>query len=141
MLAKFKPSYEIFQLFKKIRPHIVHLVTIKPVLFGGIAARLALVPGVIVAISGLGYVFVAKGWKATITRFLVAGLYRFALGKNNLKVVCQNPDDRETLIKTAGLSFFKVAIIPGSGVDLSAYSCRAITQGCSRCGYGCSLAP
>jgi hypothetical protein len=110
---------EILQVFKKVRPDIVHLVTIKPVIFGGISARIARVPAVVAAISGLGFVFLAKGIKAAIVRFIVAGLYRLALGKRNLKVICQNPDDRETIMQAAGLSLNKMVMIPGSGVDLS----------------------
>ena len=98
--------------FKRIRPHIVHLVTIKPVLFGGIAARINGVPSIVAAISGLGFVFLAKGVKASIVRFIVSSLYRLALGNKNLKVICQNPDDRDAIVKSAGLSLDKVAMIP-----------------------------
>ncbi|MCD6322157.1 MAG: glycosyltransferase, partial [Clostridiales bacterium] len=111
--------WNILRTLKRVRPHIVHLVTIKPVLFGGIAARLTGVPGVVAAISGLGFAFQAKGRKATIVRFLVKKLYRLALRKRNLKVICQNPDDRETIVQSAGLPLSKVVMIPGSGVDLS----------------------
>ncbi len=120
--------WKILQVFKKVQPEIVHLVTIKPVLFGGIAARLAGVPAVVAAISGLGFVFMAKGWKVKIVRSVVVGLYRLALGKRNMKVICQNPDDCQTLIQTAGLSLGKVAIIPGSGVNLSSFTAKKIPQ-------------
>jgi glycosyltransferase involved in cell wall biosynthesis len=129
LVAEVRTFWEILQLFKKEQPDIVHLVTIKPVLFGGIAARLAGVPAVVAAISGLGYVFIAKGWKAKTVRSCVAGLYRLALGKRKLQVICQNPDDRETLVRAAGLSLHKVAMIPGSGVDLSAYTPTPLPQG------------
>jgi glycosyltransferase involved in cell wall biosynthesis len=109
-------------VLQKVRPHIVHLVTIKPVIYGGIAARLAGVSGVVSAISGLGFVFLAKGWKATVVRSLVARLYRLALGKRNVKVIFQNPDDRKTLMQAAGLQNDKVVMIRGSGVDLSTYA-------------------
>lgn len=119
----------IFRLFRKVRPDIVHLVTIKPVLFGGIAARLAGVPTVVAAISGLGFVFLNKGWKAAIVRSLVSVLYRLALGKRNLNVICQNTDDRQTIIKASGVSLNKVIMIPGSGVDLSEYMVKHLPQG------------
>lgn len=128
-VGEVKTLWEILHIFKKVQPQIVHLVTIKPVLFGGIAARLAGVPAVVAAITGLGFVFMAKGCKATVVRSLVAGLYRLALGKRNLKVICQNPDDRETLVQVAGLSLSKVAMIPGSGVDLSQNRVKKLPQG------------
>lgn len=119
----------ILRIFKKVRPDIVHLVTIKPVIFGGIAARLAGVPAVVAAISGLGFVFIANNRKAAVVRFFVSGLYRLALGKRNLKVICQNPDDRETIVHVAALSLNKIAMIPGSGVDLSAYPTKPLPSG------------
>ena len=121
--------WRILRVLIKIRPDVVHLVTIKPVLYGGIAARIASVPAVVAAISGLGFVFMAKGWRAAITRFLVSCLYRASLGKRNLKVICQNPDDRETLMEIAHLPLEKVVMIPGSGVDLTTYKVMPLPQG------------
>ncbi len=120
---------EMLHVLKKVRPHLVHLVTIKPVLYGGIAARLASVPGVVAAISGLGFVFLARGWKAAVVRSLVAGMYRLALGKRNLKVIVQNADDRDSLAHAASLQREKVVMIPGSGVDLSAYAPMPLRKG------------
>jgi glycosyltransferase involved in cell wall biosynthesis len=129
IVGELRTFLEILWIFRKVRPQIVHLVTIKPVVFGGIAARLAGVPSVVVAISGLGFVFLAKGKKAVIVRTLVSGLYRLALGKSNLLVICQNPDDREIIVHAAGLPLNKVSMILGSGVDLSAYSVTPLPQG------------
>lgn len=129
LVSELRIFVSTFLLFKRINPDIVHLVTIKPVLYGGIAARLAGVPSVVAAISGLGFVFLAKGKKAAIVRSLVSGLYRLALGKRNLRVICQNRDDRETIIHAAGLSLNKVTMISGAGVDLSAYSEKLLPQG------------
>ena len=108
---------------------MVHLVTIKPILYGGVAARLAGVPSVVVAVSGLGYVFLASGLKAFFVRAVVAGMYRLVLGKRNLKVIFQNPDDREILVQRSVLRRDKVVMIRGSGVDLSAYSVKPVPKG------------
>ena len=43
--------YSIWRLFRSLRPNLVHLVTIKPYLYGGIVARLANVPSVISAVG------------------------------------------------------------------------------------------
>ena len=48
--------FQILWIFSQVRPDLVHLVTIKPVLLGGLAARLACIPRVVVAISGLGFI-------------------------------------------------------------------------------------
>lgn len=112
---------ELWKLFRAVRPDIVHLVTIKPVLLGGLMARLAGVPAVVAAVSGLGFVFMAHGAKAVVRRWLVGGLYRVALGHHNLKVIFQNPDDRASLATLAHLPDSKVKMIRGSGVDLAQY--------------------
>jgi glycosyltransferase involved in cell wall biosynthesis len=121
--------WEIFKVFKKVQPHIVHLVTIKSVIFGGIAARLTGVPSVVAAISGLGFVFLNKGLKAAVIRSVVSGLYRLALGKRNLNVICQNVDDLKTIVKVSGISRNKVVMILGSGVELSSYRVKPLPQG------------
>ncbi|WP_137885665.1 glycosyltransferase family 4 protein [Pseudomonas sp. 2FE] len=120
-LAELRAIASIYQLFRALQPDLVHLVTIKPVLYGGIAARLVGVRGVVAAVSGLGFVFLASGLKATLMRFPIKLLYRFALGKQNLRVIFQNPDDRDVLLNMGALDAGKVEMIRGSGVDLAHY--------------------
>jgi len=112
---------EVLSLIRKVAPDILHLITIKPVLLGGIAARLARVPAVVSAISGLGFVFVKRGGVAQLRRYLISLLYRLALGGGNQKVIFQNMDDQAQLSKLADLSVERSVIIHGSGVDLSLY--------------------
>ena len=112
---------EIWKVFRTVRPDVVHLVTIKPVLLGGLVARLAGVRAVVAAVSGLGFVFVASGARAAARRWLVARLYRVALGHPNLKVIFQNPDDLASLSELANLPDGVAAMIRGSGVDLAQY--------------------
>lgn len=112
----------IYRFLKSIKPDVVHLVTIKPVIYGGIAARLAGIKNVVVAISGLGHIFSEQGIKAKIRRSLVSLAYKVALGQKHLKVVFQNPTDRDTLAKITKLSPNQKIMIPGSGVDLSVYN-------------------
>ena len=59
----------ITRLYRRLQPDIVHHVTVKSILYGGIAARISGVPAVVNAVSGLGYVFVASGAKAGVIRW------------------------------------------------------------------------
>src|SRR5690606_20886498 len=77
-------------LMRALRPSVVHLVTIKPVLLGGLAARWAQVPRVVAAISGLGFIFTARGRMASMRRVLVSTLYRWALARPGVRVIFQN---------------------------------------------------
>jgi glycosyltransferase involved in cell wall biosynthesis len=117
-----RTAVQLWQIFRAVRPDVVHLVTIKPVLLGGLVARLAGVPAVVAAVSGLGFVFIARGAKAAVRRWLVGALYRVALGHRNVKVIFQNADDLRSLSKVALLPAAKVAMIRGSGVDLARYA-------------------
>ena len=124
-----KTFLQIFRVCKFIKPDLVHFVTIKPVLLGGLAARLARVPAVVSAVSGLGIVFVAKGITAVIRRWLVKNLYRVAMGHSNLRVIFQNSDDLSYLGRLVELPERKVSMIRGSGADLSLYQPTPLPTG------------
>lgn len=129
LLSQLRLMLQMHKLFKEVQPDVVHLVTIKPVLLGGLMARLSGVPGVVAAISGLGFVFVAPGAKATMRRLAVSWLYRLALGHRNLKAIFQNPDDYNTLSRLANLPASKATLIRGSGVDLAKYPSAPLPSG------------
>ncbi|KDC80757.1 glycosyltransferase, group 1 family protein [Bordetella bronchiseptica MBORD635] len=120
-LQELRSVWALVRLFRRLRPGLVHLVTIKPVLYGGIAARLAGVPAMVAAISGLGFVFVAGGLKARLLRAAVGRLYRLALGHRNSRIVFQNTADRDVLARLGAVRAEQVVMIRGSGVDLGQY--------------------
>ncbi len=111
----------LVRLFRRLRPDVVHLVTIKPVLYGGIAARIARVPGMVAAISGLGFVFLSNSLKRGRVRAVVARLYRIALGNPNSGFIFHTPNDRDLLKSLGAVREDQVVIIRGAGVDLDAY--------------------
>jgi len=111
----------LYSLYRALRPDLVHHVTIKPVLYGGLAARLAAVPAMVQAITGLGHVFVARKGKAGLLRLLVMAMYFLALGHRNHKVIFQNPDDRNLFLDAGFVSEKSAVIIRGSGVDVDEF--------------------
>jgi glycosyltransferase involved in cell wall biosynthesis len=117
--------WQIYQVFRRVRPDLVHLVTIKPILFGGLAARLARVPALVAAISGLGLVFVAGGTKAKIRLWLVGLIYSQALRHKRLKIIFQNTSDEEILRGLIKFSSGNSIIIRGSGIDLEQFTMKA----------------
>jgi glycosyltransferase involved in cell wall biosynthesis len=127
--ADLSTLWGFFWLFRKIKPDLVHLVTIKPVLYGGLMARLARVPAVVSAISGLGTVFIDRGNKFFWIRRSVELLYRLAFGHSNSKVIFQNLDDRTALISMGAVDENNTLIIKGAGVLLSAYPMRPEPEG------------
>lgn len=128
-LQAMKLLWSLARLMRALAPDVVHLVTIKPVLLGGLAARFARVPRVIAAISGLGFVFTARGTPATFRRLLVSALYRVALVRPGVCVVFQNGDDQALLQHHAGVRDAQVTRIRGSGVDLAAWPVQPLPEG------------
>jgi glycosyltransferase involved in cell wall biosynthesis len=116
------------RLMIALKPDVVHLVTIKPVLLGGLAARMARVPRVIAAVSGLGFVFTARGLRAAAWRVMVSNLYRLALARTGVRVVFQNDDDQSLLQRHAGIRTEQVERIRGSGINLGTWSARPMPE-------------
>ncbi len=108
---------KLYQLFWTVRPDILHLVTIQPVLLGGICSLFSPVRNVVYAISGLGHIFLSQGRFATLRQKLVGFVYMLALAKRRKRVIFQNPDDCELISTLAHLNKGDSMIIPGSGVD------------------------
>ena len=77
--------------------------------------------GVVAAISGLGFIFIAKGGIAKIRRSLVMLLYRLSLKHQNMCVIFQNTSDKEAIATPLKLSQRQVSLIRGSGVDLKEF--------------------
>lgn len=119
----------LLRLFWVLRPDVLHLVTIKPVLIGGAAARFSPVGGVVYAVSGLGHVFLAEGMFGKLRRKIAVALYRFVLGARNIRIIFQNPEDCREIESVTNLRKDQAVLIPGSGVDLSAYPYSPMREG------------
>ena len=111
----------IRKLINSVKPDVLHLVTIKPVLYGGIAARFTSVNKIVAAVSGLGTLFLATGAKAKLKRKVGVELYRLALQSKKTTVILQNPDDRQLLIDLKAVKAEQTILIRGSGIDLSTF--------------------
>lgn len=110
------------RLIDQVRPNRVLNYTIKPNIWGSLAARSRGVPAVSM-ITGLGFVFApAQGLKQRLVKTLARRLYGFAL-RRNPAILFQNPDDVADFT-AAGLlrDRRRVRMIAGSGIDLVHYS-------------------
>lgn len=121
-LAELRSVAALTRLYRRLRPDIVHHVTIKPVLYGGLAARLARVPAVVAAISGLGFMFMRRDVRYRVSRLPLHALYRLALGHPKSKVIFQNPDDLRQFTAAGWVRDGSAVLIKGSGVDLAAFA-------------------
>jgi len=111
------------RVFFRFRPHLVHLVALKPILLGSLAARLVRVPSVVCAVAGMGYVFVSNRRRSRLLRGGVEAFYRrFLRGRDNTHLIVQNPDDEEFLVGRSLVFAEQVSRICGSGVDTHRFS-------------------
>lgn len=114
--------WALFQLFRRLKPTLVHAVTIKPVLYSGLLAPWTGLPALVQAVSGLGHVFIAEGLLASMRRTLVLGAYWLAFRHPHSRMIFQNPDDRAALRQV--LRDGQAALIPGAGVDPEEFTPR-----------------
>lgn len=121
-----KLLWDLKEKITSIEPDVVHLVTIKPVLIGGLAAILAKVPSIVYAISGLGFIFTNTMLKAKILRLGIIPLYRLALGAKNKTVIVQNLDDLRILRQYVAIPEPQTVLIPGSGVNLEQFNIQPL---------------
>lgn len=127
-LADLALLYHLWRLMRRVRPQIVLGYTIKPVIYGALAAWLARVPQRYALITGLGYAFQGEArWNGL--RELARRLYALALRRVH-KVFFQNPDD-QALFRTRGILGVGTpsVVVNGSGVDLAHYAATPLPPG------------
>ena len=100
-------------LIKRIKPDVFLGYTIKPNIFGSLAAHFEAVP-VINNISGLGAMFIHRHWMTSLVR----GMYRQALLRSHT-VFFQNQDDCDLFLSGKMVRKHQCALLPGSGINLS----------------------
>jgi len=113
VFAHLRAVRQIVRLYRSERPDILYHVALKPVLFGGLAARLAFAGGgrpvLLSAVMGLGTSAAAPRRRRALGRAL-------CWVTNGGTALVQNPEDRDALIGF-GLDPARIALIRGSGVD------------------------
>lgn len=109
------------RLCRRVRPDIVFCYTIKPVVYGSLAARLCGVTNIYALITGLGFAFVGKGLRGFVARNVACFLYKRSLKKTRC-VFFQNPDDCDYFSSTGILTDQRTVVVNGSGVDLDQFS-------------------
>ncbi|WP_180108595.1 glycosyltransferase family 4 protein [Acinetobacter sp. YH12147] len=123
-VADLKTLVGMYKLIKKIKPDYVLSYTIKPVIYGTLAAWLAKVPNRYALITGLGYAFqnVEIQTKRSIFQKLVHGLYQQALSRSH-KAFFQNPDDLR-LFQDLKLLIIQTptVVVNGSGVNVADFN-------------------
>jgi glycosyltransferase involved in cell wall biosynthesis len=117
-LQELRTFLTLLRLLRRLRPDVLHTFTIKPTIYGRLAARWARLPAVVSTVTGLGHIFIADGARARLLQALVACAYRAAFGHHNSMVIFQNPEDRAEFERARLLGCSESELIRGSGIDL-----------------------
>jgi len=117
-LLDIKYAWRLYRVFRKERFDVVHTFTIKPNIFGPVAARIAGVRRVICSVTGLGYLFSIKtGFKIRAMRLAAKCLLRLSFDWSDA-VSFQNGEDLELLVASHVVDRKKACVIRSSGVNL-----------------------
>jgi glycosyltransferase involved in cell wall biosynthesis len=129
VLGELRLSGTLLRLYRSVRPDLVHHVTIKPVLCGTLAARVAKVPAIVNSVPGLGFVFTATDRWAGLRRRAVQLAYRVLFAARSVRVIFENQDDLGLFVGEGIVSASRAALIRGVGVDLERFRPGAARTG------------
>lgn len=120
-LADARAFVSLLAIIRRVQPTWVLSYTIKPVIYGSMAAWVARVPHRFALVTGLGYAFLGDGRRGQLQR-LAEGMYSAALTRVD-KVFFQNPDD-EALFRSKSILGVHTPshVLNGSGVDLATFA-------------------
>ena len=110
----------LMRLYLKERPDVVHHVGLKSILWGGLAAKLTRVHGIVNAVSGLGVTF-SQGKQSTLAKAILS-VIRYSCYRKNVATIFQNAEDKQLFLQKHIIGEDNIYYTRGSGVDLNAYT-------------------
>lgn len=116
------------RIFAKERPDLVNHFTIKPILYGTVAARLAGTPRVVNNVTGLGHIFLSDRWPVRAIRPMMRRWYAWSAGSPGVRSIFQNGDDLAQLAMQSPIVSAHASISNGSGVDIDRFSPTPATR-------------
>jgi glycosyltransferase involved in cell wall biosynthesis len=110
------------QIYRQEHPDLIHHHTIKPVLYGSLAAHRLGMKNVVNSITGRGYVFLSNDSKARLLRPVAKALYRRALNPANYAVIFENEADQQYFVQQKFVPVDRTWLIHGVGVDTQRFT-------------------
>ncbi len=120
-IREFSALVELWRIYRREMPDLVHHVALKPVVYGTLVANLSKVRAVVNALAGLGFVFSSSERKARLLKPVVIALFRTLLARPRGRVIVQNNDDMELLLSNRVVGAEAIDLIRGAGVALDDY--------------------
>lgn len=110
--------FSLRSIFKKVRPDIVHLIAVKPTLYGSIAARLTKIPAVVATITDLIKVGISQD--STFPK-LIHFLYTVGFNRPKVQITFQSRDERDIFLKMGLAQKKQITMIRGTGVNMQQF--------------------
>lgn len=121
-------AWELYRMCRQAGFDVVHNFTIKPNIYGAVAARLAGVGRVIGTAEGLGYMYGdGAGWKVRLMRPVVNAMYRIGCSMSH-RFWFVNPDDRDLFVAKGILAPEKAFLTISAGVNVQDYSADMVDE-------------
>ncbi len=111
---------QFLSIYRRFKPRIVQHFTVKPVIYGTLAAHMCGIPHVFNMVSGMGYVFTGTNIKKFWVQKIVRLLYKSTLNFSH-HVFFQNQDDRDYFLRYNLVDAARTSIVSGTGVDTSKF--------------------
>ena len=112
---------QLYKIYKKFQPQVVLNFSIKPCLYGGLAARLVGINKIACMVTGLGYIFLTQTLAVKGLRAMLSHWYRLILREQDI-LLFQNPDDAAFFADLGISRKCQVMILPGTGIDTAEFS-------------------
>lgn len=122
LISHLKSFSSILKIYRQVQPEICHHVALKPIVLGGLVARLTSQPRVINAVAGLGAVFTMDDWRAVLLRKILAHFLSLTSDRPNCLTIFQNSDDKKTFEDLNLLKHSIPHIVRGAGIDTEYFS-------------------
>lgn len=118
-ISELRSLFTLHRILRRLRPTVTHFFTVKPNIYGAVAAKLAGISAIIASVTGLGYILVNPSWRAMMVRRWVMPLYHLCFTLSDA-ITFQNKSDWNALIGGRPRIEKKAHYMPGgSGVNLS----------------------
>ncbi len=128
-IADLKLLFAYIRMLLQERPQLVLAYTQKPIIYGGLASRLVMVPRFFALMTGLGHVFSPESGASPLVKRVASRLYKEAVRRARA-IFVYNTDDRDDMIELGIISASqKVIQVPGSGVDLTRFEAQPMPSG------------
>lgn len=112
---------KLFWTLIKISPDSIEAISVKAIVYGGLASIIFPRKRKTFYVSGLGYSFTSTSFISKLRSKIFEGLYRIIFNQKNSRIIVENKDDKNFVVNSCHVLSERVHLLPGAGVDLNVY--------------------